>query len=145
MATEKKLGDELLMLSESESGGAGPDIERIRTRERLRVRLWAIGTAVLWIITAGYLVALLLGYLVLIHPALHEHFTYDDADPAHMERIMAPILLGLKALLVWPILLLVSAACTTGLVLASRRATLRQIQASLARISEQLRTLTTNP
>ena len=34
-----------------------------------------------------------------------------------------------------------AAACTTGFILASRRATLRQIQASLAEISAQVRQL----
>ncbi|MHC4106524.1 MAG: hypothetical protein ACYS7M_12300 [Planctomycetota bacterium] len=52
---------------------------------------------------------------------------------------------GDRALLIRPIVLIAAAACTTGFTFASRRATLRQIQASPADISERLRQMAQKP
>jgi hypothetical protein len=46
-----------------------------------------------------------------------------------------------RAALGWPVLLFAAAASTTAFTLTSRRATLRQIQASLAEIGAEMRRL----
>ena len=140
MASENNLGEELLKqvpgLSETLTA------DQITLRERRRVRRWAIATASLWIVTTAYLLGLLMAYAVFIHPILNEVLTnqeYATEDmPAELPRA---IIIGLKALLAWPVLLFLAAACTTVFTLIARRATLQQIQAGLSQISEQLKVI----
>jgi hypothetical protein len=143
MSEDENMSDVLLQQNETASKVSGPELaERIIRRQRLWVRVWAIASAGFWVVTALYLLVLVGAYLVFVHPAVQEVFTVAEEMPAsHRERAAEMILLALKALFIWPILLIVAAACTTGLTLVSRRATLRQIQVSLADISEQLRRL----
>jgi hypothetical protein len=150
MTDQKTLADELL----KQNGGAAttcatPDIERIVRRERRRVRLWAMAAAALWIIAAVYLFGLVWVYAVLIHPVIiNEFFTGEYTSPDAAAAMKPPMVVVTKLLLAslyWPALLFLAAACTLFFTLASRRATLRQIQASLAEISVQLKQLTTRP
>lgn len=144
MASEKRLGNELLKQNGGASGApTSPPEERIVRRERWRVQLWAVATGALWVVTALYLLVLLWFYVVFVHPVLHEHFTSEYVDPSAMKPRMMLVISLLKALLWWPGLLFLAAACTTLFTLASRRATLRQIHARLAEISEQLKALAT--
>ena len=140
MTGHENLSGELL----KQNGGAGamPDVDRIMRRERWRVRAWAAATVVAWLLTAFYLFGLVGFYVTFIHPVMHEYFTSTQpVSPGVIEPRMRVIILLLKALLYWPLALTAAAACTTGFILASRRATLRQIQASLAEISAQVRQL----
>ncbi|MFQ5807551.1 MAG: hypothetical protein ACE5I3_13980 [Phycisphaerae bacterium] len=146
MASQEKLGAELLKQNSNASAvAASPLVDRIVRRERWRVRWWAIATAALWIITAAYLLGLLWFYAVFIHPVMHEYFTSEYVAPDAMKPHMLVVIALLKALLWWPGLLFAAAVCTTFLTLASRRATLRQIQASLTEISVQLKALASKP
>ncbi len=149
MTDQKTLADELLKQNgAAERTFATPDVERIVRRERWRVRLWATATAALWIIAVVYLFGLVWVYAVLIHPVINEFFTGEYTNPdaaAAMKPRMVVVAKLLLASLYWPALLFLAAACTLFFTLASRRATLRQIQASLAEISAQLRQLTTRP
>lgn len=142
MATQDEMGNELLKQNGNESATtASVDVERIILRERKRVRWWAIATAGLWIITAALFFAICYVYMVFVNPLVVELLT---ASNENWGQLRSATFYGLSALLVWPILLFLSAACTTGFILASRRATLRQIQADLARITEQLKALAEN-
>lgn len=142
MTTDSKLGDELLKQNgEATASPTSASVERVMRRERWRVRRWAIATAALWIITAAYLLGMLLVYAVFLHPRVHEHFTSAPDLAERGEPGMMGMLVLLKASLWWPALLFAAAVCTTLFTLASRRATLRQIQASLAEISAQLHEL----
>ena len=140
MTAERNLGEELLR-----QNGAGvaapplPPLDRIMHRERRRVRRWAIAAGTAWVIAVGYLFGLIYFYLVFIHPVLHEYFTSPHVDPEAMKPRMRTVIYLLQAVLYWPILLFVAAACTVFFTLATRRATLRQIQASLAEISAELK------
>lgn len=125
-----------------QSGGEPPALEEIIRREQRRVRRWAIATTTLWIITAAYLFGLLCTYAVFIHPRISWFFTANEPSGFDMKPVMRVTATMLLASLYWPALLLLSAACTLFFNLASRRATLRQIQASLTDISTQLRELT---
>lgn len=140
MAGEKNLADALVELNGAD--GARPNLDEIASRERRRVRCWAIATTVLWVIATAYFLILLLAYMVFIHPVMHEILTNPDARPIADDAHAYALIGGLKALLFWPVLLALAAVCTTLFTLASRRATLRQIQSSLANISEQLKRLT---
>ncbi len=124
---------------------ARPVAETIVRRERRRVCAWALATSFLWVITAAYLLILMFTYLAIVHPAVNELLTGGELSPEARQRYAAVIIGGLKALLWWPVMLIVAAACTTWFTLASRRATLRQIQASLAQISEQLKRMAPEP
>ena len=124
---------------------ATPDLAAIIRRERRRVRCWAIATVGLWVVTALYLFGLLWFYAMIIHPVIHEFFTTEDVDPGAMKPRMEIIAKLLLAMLYWPALLVLAGTCTLFFTLASRRATLRQIQAQLADISTQLREMAQRP
>ncbi len=130
--------------------GGGPmsaaGVEAVIRRERRRVRWWAVATAVLWGLAALYFFGLLLAYLTWLHPVVNEFVTSKELDPAGvMQPRMMVVTKLLIAMLYWPAFLCVAAACTLFFTLASRRATLKQIQVSLADISEQLRRLSEKP
>jgi hypothetical protein len=124
---------------------ARPVAEAIVRRERWRVRLWATATAGLWVVTTAYLLILVLTYLVLLHPVVNELVTGSEMSDRARQEFATAIIDWVRALLWWPVTLIVAAAATTWFTLASRRATLRQIQASLAAISAQLRQLAPGP
>jgi hypothetical protein len=79
--------------------------------------------------------------MVLIHPVLYELLINEEYRHEDWRHHAFALVTALKALLLWPILLFLPAACTTCFTLASRRATLPQIQGSLADTSAQLRAL----
>jgi hypothetical protein len=118
---------------------ARPVAESIVRRERRRVRLWAVATTGLWVLTAAYLLILVFTYLALLHPAVNEFVTGGEMNDQARQDFAGAIIDWIWALLWWPITLVVAAGCTTWFTLASRRATLQQIQASLAQISEHIK------
>jgi hypothetical protein len=145
---EAELGRALLNVSAAGLGGV-PDARqltwKILERDRRRVRLLAGVTVLLWLLAAAAVVALLGLYFVQIVP--HEAMLmrevgkagnkFDGAHVAHTVAMSKGAALITGALAV----LALAALFTVALVLASRRATLRQINASLTEISEQLRQL----
>jgi type II secretory pathway component PulF len=143
--SDERLGEQLLRQNERVPATVPTIVDEITRRERRRVRVWAIATGALWVLAVAYLLGLLWFYMVLLHPRFHEFLTSEETGPAQMQEFARVLISWFKALLVWPVLLFAAAACTTIFTLASRRATLRQIQASLADISEQLKGLTAKP
>lgn len=142
MTSPDRLSSELIRQNGPAAGTI--DLERITRRERWKVRAWAIAAIVLWIAAAAYLLALLWVYAVFIHPVINEFFTGEYLNPeaaGAMKPRMFVIAKLMLAALYWPALLSLAAVCTVLFTLASRRATLRQIQASLAEISTQLKAL----
>lgn len=139
MNTENKIKNGLLHQAATTSDARHTaEIQDVVHRENRRMALWTATTAVLWVVTAAYFIALWLCYMVFVHPVLHELLSEEELNAALLDNVKEVLLIGLRAVVVWPILLLVSASCTTWLVLTSRRSTLRQIQANLALISDQL-------
>ncbi len=139
MASKGNLKDALLGQDRNPADSTAPTIvDLITTREKKRVRRWAILTVALWLITALYFAVLLWAYLVFVHPAIHELLSHDEPDPQRFKTHMRVLITGLTALLYWPALLLLAAGCTTWFTIVSRKATLRQIQASLAQIADHL-------
>lgn len=141
-ATDKELGRALLNVDRT-SSPAGPDPRQtsraVLDRDRRQIR-WLAGAAILfWTLTAAGLIGLCPFYVMMVAPRLRAYhagraYIVDDwNDWAMVGEWAAYWLLGCT------IALLLAALSTVLLVLLTRRATLRQINASLAAISEQLR------
>jgi hypothetical protein len=142
--TEKELGKALLNLDLA-SSPAAPDprqlTRQILERDRRRIRLVAGLATFFWILTAVGIVCLCPFYVMNVAPRLRSYHA-GRAQLANDWEVWA--LVGEWAaywLLACIISLLLAAICTVLLVLLSRRATLRQINASLMEISDQLKQL----
>jgi hypothetical protein len=140
--TEKELGRALLDL---DAGTSPPDprllTRRILDRDRRRIRLLAGLATLFWTFTALGVVCLCPFYVMIVAPRLRAYQIgsaqlANDWDDWAMVGEWAAYW-GLACVLA----LLLAAVCTVLLVLASRRATLRQINASLLTLSEQLKQL----
>lgn len=142
--TEKDLGKALLNLDMASAPAALDPRQvtrKILERDRRRLRLLA-GLAILfWVLAAAGIVCLCPFYVIVVAPRLRAY----QAGRAQLEKDWNDwALVGDWAaywILACIILLLLAAVCTVLLVLLSRRATLRQINASLVEISEQLKQL----
>ncbi len=151
MADEKQLGRELVEQPSSSAGaieGKTILISEMK-REQFRVRGWAIGATAMWILVAGTLGLIHWAALVFIYPKLIHTWTEaaglaEDANRELTKALAIIVQMATAAHIIWAVLLLLASAMTIKLVLASRRATLGQIQASLAEMSEQLRELELN-
>src|SRR5205085_1982547 len=113
----------------------------VLARDRRRIRRLAMLTAVFWVLTAVDVVWLVCFYVIQIAPRLRAY----GAGRAHLQNDWNDWATvgdcGAWSLLAFIFALLAAAACTVLLILFSRRATLRQINANLLAISEQLRQL----
>jgi hypothetical protein len=113
--------------------------QKILERDRRRIRLLAALATFFWILTAAGVGCLLSGYLLLVTPRLRAYaagraqLQNDWNDWALVGDLAA------RSILACITALLLAAVCTVLLTLLSRRATLRQINASLIEISEQLK------
>jgi hypothetical protein len=142
--TEKELGKALLHLETAPASAALDPrqlTQNILQRDRRRIRLLA-GLAILfWIATAAGVVCLCPFYLMVVAPRLRAYevgraqLTSDWNDWAMVGTWAAYWILGCI------LSLLLAALCTVLLILLSRRATLRQINAGLVEISQQLKLL----
>ena len=152
--TEKEIGDALLKLDATRPSG-GPDARqltlKILARDRRRVRMLSGLTIAVWVLA---LIVILLVTIViplkesrwqlsrvegsheLIEPQRREDPTQEMLNLA-FQRTRDLRTDTMNALAV----LTLAAACTSVLLFASRRATLREVNAGLAEISEQLKEL----
>jgi hypothetical protein len=150
--TDKDLGRALLDLDARTLAGAADPREatmKILDGDRRRVWWWSAIALTLWICT------LLMVLWMLVAMGLLMPFEAHLRDPAQVARVgMTPEMLKtaeLKAEIMFRMItvgitmsvgvLALAAGSTVFLVLASRRATLRQINASLLEISDQLKQL----
>jgi hypothetical protein len=113
-------------------------IGRVLERDRWRVRLLTTLTLFLWLLTAvGVFVW---GYLWF--SAMQPRLLAKAENRAHIDDSSAWVTIGsaaAKTLMAVTTTTLLAASSTIWLVFATRRATLRQVNAQLAEISEQLR------
>ena len=139
--TEKELGRALLNLDTAPKPADSDPKHSTRVildRDRRRVRLLAGLATLFWTLTAAGFVCLCPFYVLIVAPRLRAYqagraeLAKDWNDWATVGNWDAYWLLACI------IALLLAAVCTVMLVLVSRRATLRQINASLLSISEQL-------
>ena len=154
---EKELRDALLSWAAQSGPSAAPDqtLARVLSRDRRRVRLLATATAVLWLLAAGGIPMFFALYMNFIFPkveaVLHEMITHDrHTDPAALDRaahitLLATSKLGILLVTASVLALLLAACGTLLLVFASRRATLRQVNANLTQIATHLRPPSSGP
>ena len=118
-------------------------------RMNLRTRILGWISMILWLLVAAGVVAytwFLATYVVPILVAV-AHYSGEDVSKYEQQvRVLARVLptvaeITLTSACAWAGLVVLAAACTLLYVGASRKATLRQIHAGLAEISEQLKTL----
>lgn len=143
--TDRDLGRELLTW---DAVGPVPDIRqvvaRVLDRDRRRMRWLAGLTVVLWGLTAAGVLTTIYFYLWWIHPKVLFHirqgYTPEFTQTWHI---------AISTVVYWlagvTVVLLLAAVSTVAFVAASRRATLRQVNANLREISEQLKALRPGP
>jgi heme exporter protein D len=146
--TEKELGRALLNLDMAPSPPATDPRQLTRNileHDRRRIRLLAILATLFWVLTAAGIVCLCPFYVVIVAPRLRAY----QLGRAHLEHDWNDWMMvgdwAVYWILACIISLLLAAICTVLLILVSRRATLRQINASLVEISEQLKQLSQVP
>jgi type II secretory pathway component PulF len=143
---EQRIGERLLRQEGAGTGGAadgtGATAQATAALKRYQRRtMWLAGTvASLWVLAVALAVGLYWGFVVFALPRIDEVINQGSPDGSNMFRLLAQW----GNLMVWTsaaLVLLAAAAGTVLFVLAVRQLTLRQIRASLAEISEQLRRL----
>jgi hypothetical protein len=145
---EKELGRALLTVSATELA-AVPDAQgltqKVLQRDRRRVGLLTGLTVAVWLLAAAliFLDLVWFGFILPAQAHLWEMTAAGKGTPAERDALqhqlvesfeMGTLVIGFSVLV-----MAVAALCTVLLILASRRATLRQVNASLLVISEQLR------
>jgi hypothetical protein len=140
--TEKELGQALLKL---DIAPAAPDprqlTRKILARDRRRVRLLTGLAALFWVLAVAGLALLIWQYFKSLAPRLG---AYVDGRRDFQQDASVWLVIGTAGagiILASIIALLLAAICTVLLISASRRATLRQINANLLEISDQLKRL----
>jgi len=146
---EKDFGDALLRLDMTirPLGDARQLTDRVLSRDRRRVRVLMWLTVGTWLAAAVSVLFLLVAF-ALIFPALaqlndekaKDRITPDQRVQMERELEMA-FKMGTVVITMTVGALTVAGLCTLALVAATRRATLRQVNANLVEISEQLKQL----
>ncbi len=152
--TEKNLADALVNL-DSAQGSAPSDshaqAQRVIVRDRWRVRILANVTIFFAVLAAAAIIMFFYGFYYYIYPKFPLSLNHV-APMSPLERTEALSAARFEAFYwaqLWSIwlttaalvTLLAAGLCTVWLTMVSRRATLRQVNASLLEISEQLRQL----
>ncbi|MBN2022474.1 MAG: hypothetical protein JW809_06730 [Pirellulales bacterium] len=118
-----------------------------KARRRGTILGWA--TAVLWAaVAAGHVVFYLVLYIKffpVVEKIIHDAYETEGGRPVPYETVSYVLgyfqWFAMTSAYVWAGLIAAAAACTILYVMASRRATLHQLHAGLAEISDQLRAL----
>ncbi len=139
--SNKELGKVLLQL-DTAPGAAALDSHQltrsIAGRDRRRIRVLTSLASLFWVLSSAGLIWLVALYLLYVEPRLRAYaagraeLQTDWNDWARAGNLAAVSILACL------ISLFLAAACTMLLIMFSRHATLRQINASLREISEQL-------
>lgn len=141
---DREVGDALLKLDLApQSAAPTVQIERIIDADRCRVKRWTRISIALWILAAvGAILIFVMGGLAfpmiakLVHEAEGGSLENPDTPFLVLAKLMAMCLVFGTASF---ITLVCAGLATVLLLLRSRSATLRQINANLLQISEQLR------
>jgi hypothetical protein len=151
---EKDLGKALLRLDATQLAGI-PDIRhetwKVLERDRRRVRLLTVLTVLIWLLAAALVVMGLVGYGLTFpqQALLIKNIDAGKLTPAERDQAQRLVLVAFqKGTLLIALSVAIMAAgalATVLLILASRRATLRHINAGLAEIGEQLKQLRQPP
>ena len=142
--TDREFGRALVGLD-----AAPPDARAVTgvvlARDRRRLRLLAGLAVVFWVVTAAAVVGVCPFYVMMVAPRLRAYHAGRAQLGNDWEAWATVGEWGAYLLVGCTLSFLAAALCTVALVLLSRRATLRQINAGLAEISEQLRQLRPPP
>lgn len=146
--SDKEIGDALLKIDLTPALAAtAVQIDRVIEADQRRVRFLTRLTTGLWILAAIGAVGIFVGG-GFVFPAIAKTLAeQDEASPQNMPFMMlaklvaACIIFGSLSFAI----LVVAGLATVLLVFRSRRATLRQINANLLQISEQLKNLGAKP
>lgn len=141
--TEKELGESLLKW-DAYGQPADPRMVTLAVlaRDRRRVR-WATALAILfWLVAIGAVIGMVIFFHVQLEPRLMLYVRTVEARDIGAWVMVAQW--AADAVLVTALIVLLAALSTVALVFASRRATLRQVNANLAAIAEELRLLRKN-
>ena len=130
----------------SEPADPGRQVRQVLRRDRRRVRLLSTVTVLLWFIAVTAIIFLVVVADVIVFPRMKKLAEEANAEQLHqlqrLEAIDTLVLAKGTVLLSISVAVLALAAIgTVLLVFTSRRATLRQMNASLIQISEQLKEL----
>jgi len=149
--SDKEIGKALLRL-DTEGSARAPDprhlARKVLQRERWRVRLLTGLTVLLWLLAAAgvfFVIYIATWHLYPKQQQLMQDATLGKLPVEQIVEIQAILFqmveICTRVLAAAFVALTLAALSTVLLVLASRRATLRQINASLTEISEQLKQL----
>ena len=151
---EKDLGKALLRLDATQLAGV-PDIRqetwKVLERDRRRVRLLTVLTVLTWLLAAALVMMGLVGYGFTFpeQALLIKNIEAGKLTPAERDQAQRLVLVAFqKGTLLIALsvgIMAVAALATVLLILASRRAMLRHINAGLVEIGEQLRHLRQAP
>lgn len=154
---EKELRDSLLK-SDAAAVDPGQLTARILDRDRRRVRLLTGLTVFFWLLTAAVILFTLFAYYYFVVPKQRQlldnlgqarAFPLPEIEQGMPPEQFEPVVwanlqitqMGVKVVGTSVVALALAALSTVLLVFATRRATLRHINASLVEISEQLKQL----
>jgi hypothetical protein len=135
--SENELGRALLACEAPPGHDTRQMIGRVLERDRWRMRLLTLWTLLLWLLLAAGVLFMVWFFFLFLEPRLWK--IQQDQNSRDMKAWVT--VGGWAAWFVAALALttLLAALSTVWLVFASRRATLRQVNAQLAEISEQLR------
>jgi hypothetical protein len=150
---EKELGEALLRWSPAPAPSAEPGelVRRVLQRDQRRVRRLTIATVLLWLFAVLLIPLYFTFFALFILPkanwVMQKTITHQaDVEPARLASDAQMVLqvtarIGIAVVTASVITLLLAAWATVALVFAARRATLRQVNANLTEIAEQIRRL----
>jgi hypothetical protein len=148
--SERELGDALLRLDAAALAGVPDQRQQVwriieRDRQRVRVLTWVVVFD--WLLAAALVLGGLVSYGFTFpkQALLVTQIEQGKLTPAQRDDLQRMVLMSFQKgtlLIAFSVFLMAGAAlCTVFLILASRRATLRQVNASLVEIGEQLKRL----
>lgn len=137
---EKELGESLLTW---DAHGRPSDPRAVTLavldRDKRRVGRWTVVAVIFWVLAFVAVVAMVCGHFMFLQPRLWYHAQQTGSKEVRDWIMVAE--LAAKTIFAVAAMVLLAALSTVALVFASRRATLRQVNANLAAIAEELRQL----
>jgi hypothetical protein len=152
--SEKDLGEALLKLDAAALAGVSDHRQQVwsileRDRRRVRMLTWVV--VVTWLLAGALVLTGLIsyGFVFPMQAKVFKQIEEGKLTPKQANELQRTVLISFQMttlLIAWSVFLMAAAAlCTVFLILASRRATLRQVNASLVEIGEQLKRLRQPP
>ena len=153
--SETPLGRALLDLDAPTLAGeraSREQVDRVLARDRGRVKLWTLLTTLLWFVTMLLVFGVMIWFALLFPLQAHLNDEaqwkgrFTPAQHAEMQKeAQVSFMMGTLFITISVGVLAMASLASLLLTLASRRATLRQVNANLLEISEQLKALRQAP